>query len=52
MKNKFNLLLITVMACLALSASGDSDEGTKEMKTYQYDNSGGNRKGISLQSDC
>ena len=40
MKNKLYLLLITVMACFALSACGDSDEGTKEMKTYEYDNSG------------
>ena len=37
MKNKLYLLLITVMACFALSACGDSDEGTKEMKTYEYD---------------
>ena len=40
MKNKLYLLLITVMACFALSACGDSDEGPKEMKTYEYDNSG------------
>ena len=35
MKNKLYLLLITVMACFALSACGDSDEGTKEMETYE-----------------
>ena len=40
MNNKLYLLLITVMECFALSACGDSDEGTKEMKTYEYDNSG------------
>ena len=39
MKDKLYLLLITVMACFALSACGDSDEGTKDKKTYENDNS-------------
>ena len=30
MKNKLYLLLITVMACFALSACGDSDETLSE----------------------
>ena len=49
MKNKLYLLLITVMACFALSACGDSDEGTKEMKTYEYDNSGGNAVCVTVK---
>lgn len=40
MKNKLYLLLIAVLACFALVACGESDEGKKEMKTYEYDNSG------------
>ena len=52
MKNKLYLLLITVMACFALSACGDSDEGTKEMKTYEYDNSGDEKWKSEYKSFC
>ena len=40
MKKKLYLLLIAVLSCFVFVACGESDEGNKEMKTYEYDNSG------------
>ena len=39
MKKKLYLLLIAVLSCFVFVACGESDEGNKEMKTYEYDNS-------------
>lgn len=40
MKKKLYLLLIAVLSCFLFVACGESDEGGKEMETYEYDNSG------------
>ncbi len=40
MKNKLYLLLIAVLACFVLVACGSSGNGSAEIETYEYDNSG------------
>lgn len=40
MKNKLYLLLLAALTCFVLAACGETEEGQKEMETYEYDNSG------------
>lgn len=40
MKKQLYLLLITVFCCFSLAACAEEENGSGEMKTYEYDNSG------------